>query len=86
MEYYFECQENYVKDIDNEAIVFNIASGRSFVLNETTKYIVNNINDYTLDEIIKRLCENYEIAYEVAYRDCMKVMGDLLKYNIIKER
>lgn len=72
-----------LKKLQNLAIaesgyIFDPASGNSYTANETALFIINELKQgKSTDDILERLCEEYDVEKNTAETDMMRVIEQL---------
>lgn len=70
--------------IDNEAIIVDIKEGESIYLNEVGAFIWGSIDGKkTVKEIIKHICDNFDVDIETAKKDTLNFLKTLLEKKLI---
>ena len=68
------------------AILVDYATSKFYETNDTATFIINLIqNKKTLEEIMKSICEQYEVDQEVARTDLISFLAELKKYELLEE-
>jgi len=71
--------------IEGEAIVVEVDKGKIIHLNETGAEIWNVLDGKnTVSEIIKHICNTFEVGEEVAERDTLEFLGQLIDMGIVE--
>ena len=76
------CGENVVTGEGLEAINF----GKLLSLNETAAWLwqkAAEMGDFTIDSLVAKLCEEYEVTEDVARRDVTNIVNEWLKVEVI---
>lgn len=90
---YKPSEDVVARDVAGEFIIIPIASGigdledEIFSLNETGRAIWEKLTTgRTLKDIARELSEEYETAKEAIEKDCVGLIGELLKRKIVVDR
>ena len=78
------CEGVIYRDIEGEAVVLNLDNGFYYSLNQLGTEIWE-LSDGTvsIQEIIQRVCEEYEVTYEQARDDVLELMEDLVREGLV---
>ena len=72
-------------EIDNEAVILGVTSGKYFGLDETGTEIWNNIqNPIRIRDLLVRLWELYEGDREKIKKETLSFLSELLDRNLIE--
>jgi hypothetical protein len=72
------------RELDGEAILLNPKEGCSYNLNHVGTLIWKMLDgEHTPNEIVKTICELYEVEYEQALQDVERLLDDLRDNNLL---
>ncbi len=72
-------------EIDNEAVILGVTSGKYFGLDETGTEIWNNIqNPIRISDLLVRLWELYEGNRDEIRKETLSFLSELLERNLIE--
>lgn len=77
------CGENVVTGEGLEAINF----GKLLSLNETAAWLwqkAAEMGDFTVDGLVAKLCEEYEVSEDVARQDVSNIVNEWLKVEVVE--
>lgn len=77
------CGENVIVGEGLEAINF----GKLLALNETAAWLwqqAATMGDFTVDSLVIRLCEEYEVTEETARQDVQNIVNEWLKVEVVE--
>ena len=77
------CGENAITGEGLEAINFN----KLLALNETAAWLwqqAAEMGDFTVDSLVAKLCEEYEVSEDVARQDVSNMVNEWLKVEVIE--
>lgn len=70
--------------IDGEAIVVNLKKSNFHTLNPVATFIWNNLDGKTqVQEIIKNISNEFDVEPDLARKDCLEFLNDLLNEGLI---
>lgn len=70
--------------IDGEAVIINLKNNELNILNPVATFIWEQLDGHTLiNEIVKRLVEEFEVDYKTAKRDCMDFISKVIDKEIV---
>lgn len=73
------------KKIGKKLVILDPIAGEIRSLNQTASFIWGNIQPrITVDEIIKRVCQKYEVSIEKAKKEVANFLDKYLKIGLIK--
>lgn len=73
------------RELDGETIILNPKEGCSYNLNPVGTLIWKLLDgQHTTEDIIKAICETYEVEPEQASQDLELLLDDLLKNKLVK--
>lgn len=61
--------------------------GRLLCLNETAAWLWNQaqeMDDFTIEDLVQRLCENYDVGVEEARQDVTDIITEWKSVNVIE--
>lgn len=77
-------EEITAKIIDGEAIIINISTGVYYSMDNVGAALWNMIEkEYTLQECITEIVNQYDVTNETAKTDAERLASDLLKENLV---
>ncbi len=77
--------QTITKKIGGELVILDPIAGEIRSLNQTASLIWENIQPkITVDEIIKKICQKYEISVEKAKKEAINFLDKYLKIGLIK--
>jgi hypothetical protein len=77
------CGENVIVGEGLEAINF----GKLLALNETAAWLwqqAATMGDFTVDSLVIRLCEEYDVTEETARHDVQNIVNEWLKVEVVE--
>ena len=77
------CGENVITGEGLEAINF----GKLLALNETAAWLWQQaveMGDFTVDSLVAKLCEEYDVSEEVAQQDVSNIVNEWLKVEVVE--
>lgn len=77
------CGENVIVGEGLEAINF----GKLLALNETAAWLwqqAATMGEFTVDSLVIRLCEEYEVTEETARQDVQNIVNEWLKVEVVE--
>jgi len=73
------------ENIGDEAVILNMESGCYYSLNELGRFIWENMDgSMTLNNILQKVLEEYEVGADEAKEDLSKIVEELLKENLAR--
>ncbi len=77
------CGETVIIGVGLDAVNF----GKLLVLNETAAWLwkeARKMGCFTLDALVDRLCEEYDVAEDIARADVSDILGKWQKINVVE--
>jgi len=80
-----EEKESYISR-EAGAVLLNYETNKYYETNETGTTIINLIKtEKTVEDIVKNICDGYEVDEEEAFNDISEFLEKLKKYSLIEE-
>ena len=81
---FLPAEHTITKFLDSETFVFDTKKLKVHLLNETAALVWRSINKkYSVGEIIKKVCDEYEVSGEKAEKDLFELLEKYLDQKII---
>lgn len=70
----------------NEVVILNHADGVYYGLEEVGAFVWEQIQAQPLsfDEIVEKVCENYEVEHDICKADVEKLLDDLIREKLVE--
>jgi hypothetical protein len=76
-----------VRELDREAVVLDVASGRYFVLNETGLRLLDLLDgERTVEQVEAALADEFEVDRETLARDVRAIVEALVSEGLVERR
>ncbi len=70
--------------INGEAVVVNLKDSTFHTLNPVATFIWEQADGRVkTEQIIERICEDFEVDWETAKRDCLEFLGELVRRDLV---
>ncbi len=70
--------------INGEAVVVNLKDSTFHTLNPVATFIWEQANGQTkTEEMIEKICQEFEVDWETAKRDCLEFLGELVRKDLV---
>jgi len=73
------------RNLDSKLLLYDFDKGSLIELNSSAKYIWSKIEEKTMDDLIKDYAEHYGIEHEIAAKDVIAVIDELIKNGFITQ-
>ncbi len=70
--------------IDGEAVVVNLKESTFHTFNPVATFIWEQADGQTkTEQMIKKICQEFEVDWDTAERDCLEFLGELIRKGLV---